>query len=386
MNLQDIVDELARSLHRSVVINDTRYRPLAASAQGDEIDRLRMESLLRRETPEEARRYLETLRIDELRQPVTVDLDRFGGRQRLAVPIRDGEVLLGILWLIVGGLPPLSGTDLASVNAAVELARRVLLPEPGTHAQERSDGALMRLLDADEGVRRQAFAEAVGRRLLARGPQTVVRAVLHDEDAAPLARAAFGRRVAAAHTPLVRFLGESEDCLLFVGRAADGTAIDAALRAESARRLLPVRGIGSAAHAHDDDDLTVAAARAIAAARLAAGLPELGGRADIADLGGWMLLDAVAGDRSSLAVFSPAAAELLEHGDDVQRHTIETYLDAGGHAQVACDRLHIHRTTLYYRLDNMPESVRHALDDGLLRSSLHLTLKLARLWEGTGRL
>lgn len=386
MNLQDIVDELARSLHRSVVINDTQYRPVAASAQGDEIDRLRMESLLRRETPEEARRYLETLQLDTLRQPITVDLDAFGGRQRLAVPIRDGEQLLGILWLIVGGLPPLDGTDLASVNAAVELARRALLPEPGTHGRERSDGSLMRLLDADPAVRRQAFAEAVGRRLITRGPQTVVRAVLHDGEAAPLDRAAFGRRVSAAHTPVVRFLGESDDCLLFVGRAADDTAIDAALRSESARRLLPIRGIGSAAHAHDDDDLTVAAARAIAAARLAAGLPELGGRADIADLGGWMLLDAVAGDRSSLAVFSPAAADLLEHGDDVQRHTIETYLDAGGHAQVACDRLHIHRTTLYYRLDNMPPSVRRALDDGLLRSSLHLTLKLARLWEGTGRL
>ncbi|UAJ79314.1 helix-turn-helix domain-containing protein [Leifsonia sp. ZF2019] len=386
MNLQDIVDELARSLRRSVVVNDTDYRPLAVSAQGDEIDSLRMESLLRRETPVEARRYLETLRLDTLQQPITIDLDAFGGRQRLAVPIRDGERLLGVLWLIVGGLPALSGTDLASVNAAVELARRALLPEPGTHSRERSDGSLMRLLDADPVVRRQAFAEAVGRRLIARGPQTVVRAVLHDGEAAPLERAAFGRRVTASHAPVIRYLGESEHCLLFIGRAADGEAIDAALRSESVRRLLPVRAIGSAAHAHDDDDLTVAVARAVAAARLAAGLPELGGRADVADVGGWMLLDAVEGDRSSLAVFSPAAAELLEHGDEVQRHTIETYLDAGGHAQLACDRLHIHRTTLYYRLDNMPASVRRALDDGLLRSALHLTLKLARLWEGTGRL
>ncbi|MFZ8477397.1 helix-turn-helix domain-containing protein, partial [Staphylococcus aureus] len=52
-----------------------------------------------------------------------------------------------------------------------------------------------------------------------------------------------------------------------------------------------------------------------------------------------------------------------------------------GRASVACQRLHIHRTTLYYRLEQMPEVVREALADGLQRSTLHLTLKLLRLWD-----
>ncbi|WP_244231612.1 MULTISPECIES: helix-turn-helix domain-containing protein [unclassified Rathayibacter] len=33
----------------------------------------------------------------------------------------------------------------------------------------------------------------------------------------------------------------------------------------------------------------------------------------------------------------------------------------------ACAILHIHRTTLYYRLENLPPAVRAALDDGLQR-------------------
>ena len=49
----------------------------------------------------------------------------------------------------------------------------------------------------------------------------------------------------------------------------------------------------------------------------------------------------------------------------------------------ACKQLHIHRTTLYYRLENMPASVRDALEDGLKRSTLHLSLKLLRLRDGT---
>jgi hypothetical protein len=65
----------------------------------------------------------------------------------------------------------------------------------------------------------------------------------------------------------------------------------------------------------------------------------------------------------------------------VRRETVETYLDAGCNVVVACERLHIHRTTLYYRLDTMPEVVRDALADGLKRSTLHLSLKLLRLWN-----
>jgi hypothetical protein len=72
---------------------------------------------------------------------------------------------------------------------------------------------------------------------------------------------------------------------------------------------------------------------------------------------------------------------MLTAGDEVQRQTIEAYLDEAGRAPDTCARLHIHRTTLYYRLEHMPSAVREALADGLQRSTLHLALKTARLWE-----
>ena len=51
-----------------------------------------------------------------------------------------------------------------------------------------------------------------------------------------------------------------------------------------------------------------------------------------------------------------------------------------------CEELHIHRTTLYYRLENMPQVVKDAMDDGMKRSALHLGLKLASYWENAGHI
>lgn len=67
--------------------------------------------------------------------------------------------------------------------------------------------------------------------------------------------------------------------------------------------------------------------------------------------------------------------------DQMRRTTIEAYLDSGCSVAIACRTLFIHRTTLYYRLESMSDTVRDALADGLQRSTLHLGLKLLRLWD-----
>jgi sugar diacid utilization regulator len=68
---------------------------------------------------------------------------------------------------------------------------------------------------------------------------------------------------------------------------------------------------------------------------------------------------------------SPEALPLLE--------TLETYLDAAGNAQLTAERLHLHRTSLYYRLQRIEQLARTELKDGMQRLTLHLTLKVARL-------
>ncbi|MFV0375174.1 PucR family transcriptional regulator [Microbacterium sp.] len=59
--------------------------------------------------------------------------------------------------------------------------------------------------------------------------------------------------------------------------------------------------------------------------------------------------------------------------------TLEAYLDNGGDAQRTAGHLHIHRSTLYYRLDRVRELIHVDLADGIVRRELHTALRIARL-------
>lgn len=77
----------------------------------------------------------------------------------------------------------------------------------------------------------------------------------------------------------------------------------------------------------------------------------------------------------------PAAVhELLEltGGADLAA-TLEAYLDNGADAQRTAKALHIHRSTLYYRLDRIRSIVESDLSDGRVRRELHTALRVATL-------
>ncbi|MFC5834467.1 PucR family transcriptional regulator [Nonomuraea insulae] len=66
----------------------------------------------------------------------------------------------------------------------------------------------------------------------------------------------------------------------------------------------------------------------------------------------------------------------LERADGSGRIlTLEAYLDLGCDAQRTAALLHLHRTTVYYRLGRIAEILGVDLGDGLVRSHLHLALK-----------
>jgi len=59
--------------------------------------------------------------------------------------------------------------------------------------------------------------------------------------------------------------------------------------------------------------------------------------------------------------------------------TLEAYLSAGGDAQQTARTLHIHRSTLYYRLDKVRNAISGDLRNGELRRELHTGLRIAKL-------
>jgi DNA-binding PucR family transcriptional regulator len=173
--------------------------------------------------------------------------------------------------------------------------------------------------------------------------------------------------------------------VMLVGQPSDRGIQDLIFQ-EATKRGIRVLGIGSASPSRGAEDLRSAADEATIAASLAAALPQFHPAVDASELGGWLLLASASANPAHLHVISPAAHALYSYGDGSQRLTIETYLDVGANVVAACEILFLHRTTLYYRLERMPEVVREALDDGIKRSTLHVALKLIRLWEATGRI
>lgn len=61
-------------------------------------------------------------------------------------------------------------------------------------------------------------------------------------------------------------------------------------------------------------------------------------------------------------------------------HTLEVYLDQGGNGVATADALHIHRSTLNYRLQRIEQITGAALADPTTRLNLHVTLKQMRLF------
>ncbi|MEU5695350.1 helix-turn-helix domain-containing protein [Actinosynnema sp. NPDC020468] len=124
---------------------------------------------------------------------------------------------------------------------------------------------------------------------------------------------------------------------------------------------------------HPADRTGAAFGQALAAAELSALDPALPRVARWAELGAYRLL------------LGAAPEDVLAGLSDVLLGTLEVYLDSGCDARATAERLHLHRTSLYYRLGRIAEVTGHPLSDGRSRLELHLALKLVRLARTSGR-
>jgi hypothetical protein len=111
-------------------------------------------------------------------------------------------------------------------------------------------------------------------------------------------------------------------------------------------------------------------------------IPELGPAADLAELGAWpqvARLWSASGRPEMPSLLAPIQAH---RSGPLLAEALEAVLDAGGDAGGAAARIHVHRSTLYRRLEATEELTGLSLESGENRLRLHLALRMARLAQG----
>ncbi len=307
------------------------------------------------------------------RQPAAAVSEPVAGARFVDVAVGVGSLTLRVIGRSAGDL---DSRAWGVVDAAVHLLARAHGGDGG-----RRERVCTALLAGDATARTDALWELRSRRWVVAPDEPLrVWAVLAN-GIGEVEQIALGRRLAAALPAPTDVVDIVDDAVVLISPATvDMAACIAAVERETRAHAARPSALATADCPPDRDDPLPTIRQALDAARLRATMPQaLAPRAE--DLGGWMLVQSVPASPRLLQLVSPAAHALLTAGDEVQRQTIEAYLDEAGRAPDTCARLHIHRTTLYYRLEHMPSAVREALADGLQRSTLHLALKTARLWE-----
>ena len=148
VDMQATVDRLASAIGHSLLIEDLDQCPVWWSTVGP-VDRTRMRTILNRHVDPVAAAVIERFKLTEavgpVRTPTMPDADMWA---RWCVPVRQGDRLLGFLWV----LDPdgtVAEADLPALIECAELAAEVMV-EPQQAVEDRTrrrDDLVDRLLE-----------------------------------------------------------------------------------------------------------------------------------------------------------------------------------------------------------------------------------------------
>jgi hypothetical protein len=377
--LQLIAEQLAATLQRSVIIDDAALRPVAVTAQTGLVDASRVEAVLQRRTSARDRRMLADRGIFKAREPVTIPASDPAIRPRLCLPLVYRDQLLGFLWLI--DEPALTPAQIQRAKAAATQASRLLQQRAARQAAESGTFAALAgaLLGGDERQRSAAARKLTDEAALTGSPPYVLALIRYLVDAPAggrddLLRVAGGLRRRAAPGSFVLATPEQDELVAITTRDAAGVLTDAVRALPGPQLAIGTAGAApqlAAVHAERDN--------ARYAAEVAAAVPAFGRAADWDELGSYAVFQYLPRDQAAPERICPGVTALLTERSGMYEATVRAYLDCGANAQQTAALLHIHRTTLYWRLARVADLLAADLSRGDDRLKLHLALKLAEL-------
>jgi hypothetical protein len=377
--LQAIAELLADALQRSVIIDDAALRPVAVSAQTGLVDASRIEAVLQRRTSEQTRQMLSERGIFTAREPVTIPAADPANLPRLCLPLVHRDQLFGFLWLI--DEPPLTAAQVQRAKAAAAQASRLLQQRAARQAAEFDTFAALAsaLLRAGERGRAAAARRLTGQAALTGPPPYALGLIRYRLDAPAdgrddLLRVAGDLRRRAAPGSFVLATPGPRELVAVTTRDAVGSLRDA-VRALPGRQL----AIGTAGAAPALEAVHADLASARYAAEVAAAVAAFDRAADWDELGSYAVFEHLPRDQAAPERICRGISAVLTERTGMYEATIRAYLDCGANAQQAAAVLHIHRTTLYWRLARVSELLAVDLSRGDDRLKVHLALKLAEL-------
>jgi len=395
--LQNLVEALATRIDRSVVIDDQRFHLVAFSSHRQEIDEVRTASILSRQTPEDAARWLTARGVARAVHPVHIEeVPQLGMRARVCIPIRFDGVLFGYM-SVIEATRKLSEDELAECVEAATDAGALMYRERvlDDHLRKQERQCVVDLLDGS-GRKRAAAARAAldGGLLIASGaygvialePRCPLESGAEEHAVAALAALERARRSVRPHGCLSGNLGSRGVLIAALHDGEDGAA---ELSRIASRLLSALRASGTQSgdwrlgHGPAVAELAGVAcsySAALDAIGIAAAVPKIGEIATWDELGAWKLLSLIPDSEQLRMAIHPGLARVAQLRDgDVLLETLEAYLDSGGDAQCTASKLFIHRTSLYARLRRIERDAGVDLSSGEDRLALHVSLRLARL-------
>jgi hypothetical protein len=377
--LQVIAEQLAAALERSVIIDDAALRPVAVSAQTGLVDASRIEAVLQRRTSARHRQMLTERGIFKAREPVPIPPREPGSLPRLCLPLAHRDQLLGFLWLI--DEPPLTAAQVQRAQAAAAQAARLLHQRAARQTAEFGTfaGLADALLHADDEDRAEAARKLTDEAALTGSPPYALGLIRYLADAPAgqrdsLLQVAGDLRRRAAPGSFVLATPGQHELMAITTRDATGPLRDAVRALPGPPLVIGTAGAAAAlAAVHAERD------NARYAAEVAAAVPAFSRAADWGDLDSYVVFQYLPRDQAAPERICPGITAVLTERTGMYEATIRAYLDCGANAQQAAALLHIHRTTLYWRLARVTDLLAVDLSRGDDRLKLHLALKLAEL-------
>ncbi|WP_072803225.1 PucR family transcriptional regulator [Rhodococcoides yunnanense] len=396
--VRSLVDELGEFLGRSVVIDDPAVRLICASRHFGDEDTVRIRAMLDRDAGDEIGRFVLGQGAARWHGPHVLEgSDALGLKSRLCVPLYGPGMLIGLL-MVIDADQSLTSAEIEHIakvsrDIAAQMYTDSLESDP-QQVERRS--ALRDLLTRDAQARQGALAyfeesrdlpalDSIAVTVVAADPaedsqtpvdialrvaiDTVTRihskstrvyiaedsAVLLQVKARPIERSELARQAGQIESELRRLLGDaSSSTCIGIGTTTGGLA--------------------NAFVARHRADIALKAARRVSSITdTVVFWHELGVDAVLLDLP----------DTSLVWTTVPQPLRDLIDADDSGKlvKTLRAFLDNGGSIARTATTLHMHRTSLYYRLEQIRVASGIDLDSGNDRLLMHMGLHLLDIVE-----